>query len=191
MMTIRYPRLLLLLLPVFVWTACGSEKSISDRVALSEIGYYIESNPIYDTAPMNYGEVKINQRADSALLATYEQLERGGYISMEQLKARKKFLSKDSTFVYLVKLTDKSIPFVLEKTADKVTVKTFEYTLDEDGGVLVEQTGKNRAKATVTLRKTETDFADLAKKDPDNNASFTKKTYTLRFNGDAGWEVVK
>ncbi|MFC7522824.1 hypothetical protein ACFQRK_02625 [Parapedobacter sp. GCM10030251] len=186
-----YYRSLALLLSVFLWTACGSEKSISDRVALSEIAHYIESNPVYETAAVDYGEIKFSQRSDADLLAAYQRLEKEGYITMERLKERKKFLSKDSTFVYLVKLTDKSIPLVLEKTDKKVTVKTFEYSLDEEGGVLIEQTGKNRAKATVTLRKAETDFADFAKKDPDNNASFTKKTYSLRFNGDAGWEVTK
>lgn len=186
-----YYRPIFLLFAGFLWAACGSEKSISDRVALGEIAHYIESNPVYETASMDYGELKFSQRSDADLLAAYERLEKGGYITLERLKERKRFLSKDSTFVYLVKLTDKSIPFVLEKTDKKVTVKTFEYTLDEDGGVLVEQTGKNRAKATVTLRKAETDFADFAKKDPDNNASFTKKTYSLRFNGDAGWEVTK
>ncbi|GGC40922.1 hypothetical protein GCM10011386_36180 [Parapedobacter defluvii] len=186
-----YYRFLSLLLAGFLWAACGHEKSISDRVALGEIAHYIESNPVYETAEMGYGELKFSQRSDADLLTAYERLEKSGYVTLERLKERKKFLSKDSTFVYLVKLTDKAIPFVLEKTDKKVTVKTFEYALDEDGGVLIEQTGKNRAKATVTLRKAETDFADFAKKDPDNNASFTKKTYSLRFNGDAGWEVTK
>ncbi|PPK99732.1 hypothetical protein [Parapedobacter indicus] len=186
-----YYRYTPLLFIAFLWGACGHEKSISDRIALGEIAHYIEANPVYETAEMDYGELKFSQRSDSDLLVAYERLEKGGYVTLERLKERKRFLSKDSTFVYLVKLTDKSIPFVLEKTDKKATVKTFEYTLDEEGGVLVEQTGKSRVKATVTLRKAETDFADFAKKDPDNNASFTKKTYSLRFNGDAGWEVIK
>ena len=145
-MATRYYSYIPLFAATLLWAACGNEKSISDRIALSEIAYYIESNPIYDTANMDYGEIKISQQADSGLLAAYERLERGGYVAMERLKSRKKFLSKDSTFTYLVKLTDKSIPFVLEKTDKKVTVKTFEYTLDEDGGVLVEQTGKKPCK---------------------------------------------
>lgn len=182
-------------LPLFIigylWAACSSEKSISDRVALGEIAHYIESNPVYETTAIAYGEIKVSQQSDSDLIIAYDRLKKSGYITMERLKARKKFLSKDSTFVYLVELTDKSIPFVLEKTDKKVTVKTFEYSLDEDGGVSVEQTGNNRVKATVTLRKSETDFADFAKKDPDNHATFTKKTYLLRFNEDAGWEVSK
>lgn len=171
--------------------ACGSDKSISERVALAEVAHYLESNPVYETADLDYGEVKFTQKSEAALLASYQSLEKGGYVTLELLKERKRFLSKDSTFIYLIKLTDKSIPFVLEKTDKKATVKAFEYTLDEDGGVHIEQTGKNRAKATVTLTKNETDFADFAKKGADNNASFTKKTYSLRFNGELGWEVTK
>ena len=70
----------------------------------------------------------------------------------------------------------------------RATVKTAEYTLDEGDGAHLEQTGKNRAKATVTLHKTETPFSAFAKKSVDH-ASFIKKTYTLRFNDDAGWQV--
>ncbi|MGK6351129.1 hypothetical protein [Parapedobacter sp. DT-150] len=174
-----------------ILAACGKDKSVSDRIALSEVAYHLESNPVYETAEMAYGEVKLNQQSDADLLNAYQGLKKGGYVTLELLKQRKRFLSNDSTFVYLINLTDKSIPFVLEKTDKKATVKTFEYALDEDGGVQVEQTGKNRAKATVTLKKTETDFADFAKEEMDNHASFTKKTYTLRFNAETGWEVAK
>lgn len=171
--------------------ACGGDKSISDRVALAEVVNYLESNPVYETAEMEYGEVKLDKKSDAEMLAAYRELEKGGFVTLELLKERKRFLSKDSTFTYLVKLTDKSIPYVLKETDKKATVKTAEYALDEDGGVHVEQTGKNRAKATVTLRKAETDFTDFAKKGSGSNASFVKKTYTLRFNGESGWEVIK
>ncbi|SEK96884.1 hypothetical protein [Parapedobacter koreensis] len=190
-MTISKHQSIGLIFLAVLWAACGSDKSISDRVALSEVAYYLESNPVYETAEVAYGEVKFSQKSDADLLKAYQQLEKGGYVTLELLKERKRFLSKDSTFVYLVKLTDKSIPFVLEKTDKKATVKTVEYTLDEDGGILVEQTGKNRAKATVTLKKADTDFVDFAEKGANNNASFTKNTYTLRFNKETGWGVTK
>ncbi|WP_262246708.1 hypothetical protein [Parapedobacter soli] len=186
-----YFRLLTALCLTTIVAACGSDKSINERVALGEVAFYLESNPVYETAEIDYGEVKFRQKSDSSLLTAYHNLERWGYVTMELLKERKRFLSKDSTFVYLIKLTDKSIPFVLQKTDKRATVKTAEYTLDEEGGVHIEQAGKKRANATVTLNKVETDFIDFAKKGVDNNASFIKKTYSLRFNGDAGWEVTK
>lgn len=184
-------RFLIALSVAAIFVACGSDKSISARVALGEVGFYLESNPVYETAEIDYGEVRFSQKSDAGLLSAYQELEKGGYVTMELLKERKRFLSKDSTFVYLIKLTDKSIPFVLKKTDKKATVKTAGYTLDEEGGVHIEQTGKNRAKATVTLTKSETDFADFAKKGADNNASFIKKTYSLRFNSETGWGVTK
>lgn len=171
--------------------ACGSDRSISDRIAMAEVNHHLTVNPVYETASMEYGEVGFRKNADAEQLDTYQALEKAGYATMELLKERKRFLSKDSTFLYLVKLTDKSIPFVLDKTDKKATVKTVEYTLDEDGGVHVEQNGKNRAKATVTLKKSETDFVGFAKKGSGNNASFIKKTYSLRFNKETGWEVTK
>ncbi|MEC3879686.1 hypothetical protein [Parapedobacter sp. 10938] len=184
-------RLLSMLCLVTIFGACGSDKSISDRVALGEISFFLESNPVYETAEIDYGEVKFSQKQDADLFTAYEALEKNGYVTMELLKERKRFLSKDSIFIYLVKLTDKSIPFVLEKTEKRAKVKTATYALDEGGGAHIEQTGKNRAKATVTLSKSETDFADFAKKGADNNASFIKKTYSLRFNSETGWGVTK
>lgn len=186
-----YIRLMVVVCIAVIFVACGSDKSVTERVALSEVSFYLESNPVYETAEIDYGEVKFGQKSDTDLIAAYRGLENGGYVTMELLKQRKRFLSKDSTFVYLIKLTDKSIPLVLEKTDKRATVKTAEYALDEKGGAHIEQTGKNRAKATVTLTKTETDFADFAKKGADNNASFVKKTYLLRFNKDTGWGVTK
>lgn len=119
-----YIRFIATLCVAAVLGACGNSKSISERVAISEVGYYLESNPVYETAQIDYGEVKFRQKSDADLIATYLELEKGGYVTMELLKEHKRFLSKDSTFVYLVKLTDKSIPFVLEKTDKKATVKT-------------------------------------------------------------------
>src|SRR3546814_929230 len=141
-------RLLAVLCTAAFFGACGSEKSISERVALGEIGFFIESNPVYETVEIDYGEVKFRQKADTDLLTAYEALEKSGYVTMELLKERKRFLSKDSTFVYLIKLTDKSIPFVLEKTDKWAKVKTTVYALDEAGGAHIEQTGKTRAKTT-------------------------------------------
>src|SRR5690606_34404764 len=109
-------RLPIVLCLAAVLVACGNDKSISERVALGEVGFFLESNPIYETADIEYGEVKFRQKSDADLLAGYQGLEKGGYVSMELLKERKRFLSKDSTFVYLIKLTDKSIPYVLQKT---------------------------------------------------------------------------
>jgi len=51
-------RLFMVLSMAAIFAACGSNKSISERVALGEVGFYLESNPVYETAEIDYGEVK-------------------------------------------------------------------------------------------------------------------------------------
>lgn len=170
-------------------TACGDGKELNEHVAITEIRHHLEMNPIYESAGMDFGEVRLRRNADASLLRAYQEIQQDGYITFGLMDKRKRFLSKDSTFTYLVELTDKAIPFVLEKKEKKVTVKTFYYELDESAGIHLEQTGKNKAKAIVTLKKRATDFAAFAEKAKDSHASFTKKEYTLRFNKNAGWQV--
>ncbi len=181
----------LLVLSLTLVIACGNKKTLNSRIALNEVAFHLESNPVYETADLDYGEVRFQQRRDSTLLASYQLLESYGYVRLELQKERRRFLSKDTTLSYNVHLTEKSIPFVIEKTDKKATVQTFYYELDRDDEPLIEQTGKNRAKVTVTLTRRETDFADFAKRTVSNNASFIKKTYQFRFDDASGWRITK
>lgn len=175
-------------LSVFLW-GCTDKRVINDRIALNEIKYHLENNPVYETTTLNYGEVRFSKKSDSVLMDAYEHLEAFGYVKLELVNERKRFLSRDSVFTYVVHLTDRSIPYVLDKTADKATVKTYYYELDESEPALLEQTGKNRAKATVTLRQRETDFSMFAPKSRASSASFIKKTYNFRFDENSGWRI--
>jgi len=180
--------LLAMVLSVFLW-GCKDKRVINDRIALNEIKYHMENNPVYETTTLNYGEVRFSKKSDSALMDAYEHLEAFGYVKLELVNERKRFLSRDSVFTYIVHLTDQSIPYVLDKTADKATVKTYYYELDESEPALLEQTGKNRAKATVTLKQRETDFSMFASKNRASSASFIKKTYNFRFDENSGWRI--
>lgn len=175
----------------FFFTSCGDKKNLNNRTALNEIAFHLESNPVFETADVAYGEVRFNQRKDAALLASYEALESYGYIRMDLEKEKKRFLSKDTTLSYVIHLTDKSIPFVIDKTDKKAVVQTYYYELDVVDEPLIEQTGKNRAKVTVTMHRRETDFSDFATNSLSNNASFIKKAYQFRFDENSGWRVVK
>src|SRR5690606_8224856 len=110
---------------------------------------------------------------------------------MQRINEKKRFLSRDSVFTFKIQVLDAASPFVLEKTDKKITVKVATYSLDEEGGVMVEQKGKSRAKVTVTLRRNASDFSDFSDKKTDSNASFIKKTYSLRYIPESGWEVYK
>lgn len=182
-----------LLVPLFalLLVGCGDKRVVNERVALNEVRYYLENNPVYETVGIDYGEVRFRQPADSALLDAYQHLEQFGYAHLELLKARKRFLSRDSTFTYQVQLTDKAIPYVLDKTDTKATVQTFYYELDESDPVHLETTGRNRAKVTVTLKQRETDFSMFAKKNKSPNATFIKQTFSLRFDEKSGWRVTR
>jgi hypothetical protein len=169
--------------------SCSDPKILQPRTAMNEIRHYLENTPVYEMTEMAYGEVRLRSAQDQKQIDAYKKLEQYGYIKMELMKESKRFLSKDSTFTYLISLTDKTIPFVLEKTDKKVKVKTFYYELDDTEEAHLEQTGKNRMKATVTLHRKETDFADLVDKTNRSHATFIKKSYTFRFNDQFGWEI--
>jgi hypothetical protein len=168
---------------------CSDPKVLQPRTAMNEIEHYLAQNPVYEHTDMAYGEVRLRSDQDQLSINAYKKLAQYGYIKMDLLKESKRFLSKDSTYTYLITLTDKSIPYVLEKTDKKVKVKTFYYELNTSEEAHLEQSGKNRIKATVTLHRKETDFADLVEKGNQNHASFIKKTYNFRFNEQVGWEI--
>ncbi len=187
----KYIPLLIWWCPFCICLAACSNKEISERVALSEVTNYIENNPVFETGEMDYGEVKFSKKKDAELLATYQKLQKEGYVTMELLKERKRFLSKDSSFTYLIELADKSIPFVVEKSDKRAQVKSYVFKLDDSQAMQLQKSGRSKAKATVTLSRQETDFAPFAPKTKGANASFIRKTYTLKFDDDAGWKVSK
>lgn len=171
--------------------ACGNKHTLNERIALNEVRFHLENNPVYETTVLDYGEVRFRKKQDSLLLDAYEHLAQYGYATMELVDERRRFLSRDSSFTYNIRLTDRSIPYVLEQTANKVTVKTFDFVLDENEPIHLEQSGKNRAKVTVTLKQQETDFSMFATRNRAANATFIKKTYNLRFDETAGWRIAR
>ena len=172
-------------------SACDNKHVLNERIALAEVRYHLENNPVYETVTVDYGEVKFRKSQDSLLLDAYEHLVNYGYATMDLMDERRRFLSRDSTFTYNIRLTDKAIPYVLEQSADKVTVKTYDFVLEESDPLHLEQSGKNRARVTVTLKQQETDFAMFAEKNRKSNASFIKRTYNMRFDDSAGWRIAR
>ncbi len=175
----------------FAFTSgCGTETTINDDEAASVISNYLNENPEYKTASFTFGEMKFRQIKDQEELNKYKVLEESGYITMSLQEQKKVFLSKDSSFVYLIKLTEKSAPFVLEQGKDKAKVKTISYVMDNDKPVDFAKTNDNSAKVTVTLMKVETDFYPFDN-NRGSNSEFITKTYKLRHKKDEGWHVSK
>lgn len=169
-------------------SGCGTETTINDDEAASVISNYLDENPEYKTASFNFGEMKFRQNKDQEELNKYKELEESGYITMDVQEQKKVFLSKDSSFIYLIKLTEKSAPFVLEQGNDKAKVKTIIYEMDNDKPVNFVKTNNNSAKVTVTLVKAETDFYPFDN-NKGSNSEFITKTYKLKHKKDEGWVV--
>ncbi|MFA6945108.1 MAG: hypothetical protein WC220_04320 [Pedobacter sp.] len=172
----------------FHFSGCGNETTINDDEASAVISDYLEEKPEYKTASFEFGEMKFRGNKDHEELDKYKTLEDLGYITMSLQEQKKVFLSKDSTFVYLISLTEKAAPLVLDQGKDKATVKTIIYVLDNDKPVNFVKTNDKSAKATVTLMKEETDFYPFDN-NKGSNSEFITKTYKLKLKKEEGWVV--
>ena len=179
--------LILFIAVISFFTACKNETSINQDDASDVIVAYLESNPEYKTTTFRFGELKFHSRKDRENLNKYEELAENGLITMELDEQKKVFLSKDSTYVYHVKLADKAAPLVLEQSNNRATVKAVNYILADDEPVNFVKSNDKTAKATVSLKKEPTEFYAFMTKD--SNSDFITKTYKLKLKKDSGWEV--
>jgi len=171
-------------------TGCKNKTSINQSEAGEVITNYLKANPEYKTTRFNFGEMKFSSTNEKNELGKYRSLERKGLITLNLKEAKKKFLSKDSSFVYQIKLTDQASPLVLKQDEDKATVKVVEYVLSDEKPVDFSQVNSSTAKVTVSLKKVNTDFAPFDK-NSNENSSFITKTYKLKLSKDEGWKVQK
>ncbi|RYG21208.1 MAG: hypothetical protein EOO07_03200 [Chitinophagaceae bacterium] len=170
--------------------SCKDVSKITENEAGDVITDYLEANQEYKTARFHFGEMKFNSKSEMLDLEKYKGLEDEGYISMTLQEGKKKFLSKDSSFVYLVKLTDKASDLVLKQDEDKATVKVVLYELASEKPVNFNRVNDNNAKVTVSLKKKNTVFAPFQKNQSDNS-DFITRTYRLKLDKEEGWKVVK
>lgn len=172
------------------FAGCAPKTSINKEEAGKVITSYLTANPEYKTTKFDFGEVKFNSESEMLSLLKYKALASKGMVTLSLLSAEKKFLSKDSSFVYQIKLTEKASPLVLKQGDNRATVKTVNYILADSKPVDFSMVNSNTAKVTVSLKKENTDFAPF---DPDkyDNSNFITKAYKLKFDKDEGWKVQK
>ncbi len=175
---------------IFAFGGCKNSTTINQSEAGEVISDYLTANPEYKTTRFNFGEIRFNSSSDMLELEKYRQLENDGYVTLEMQTAKKKFLSKDSSFVYLIKLTDKASDLVLKQDDDKATVKVIVYELANEKPVDFLQVNAHNAKVTVSLKKVNTAFAPF-QNNASNNSNFITKTYRLKLSKDEGWKVVR
>ena len=102
---------------------------------------------------------------------------------------KKKFLSKDSVYVYQVSLTDKSKPYVLKQDASKATLRVLDYVLDPEKPITLIKGDSKVARVTVSLKKEQNDFAVFLK-DKGTASNFITKNYKLKFKKEEGWVLI-
>lgn len=170
------------------FTACKTKTTINQEEAGEVITDYLKANPEYKTTRFNFGEIKFNSTNDMFELGKYKTLASKGLVTLDLKTAKKKFLSKDSSFVYQITLTDKASPLVLKQDRDKATVKVVEYILADEKPVDFLQVNSSTAKVTVSLKMVTTDFEPFDK-DGNKNSNFITKTYKLKLSKDEGWKV--
>lgn len=168
--------------------ACKNIATINEEEASKVVVDHLKGNPEYKTDRFNFGEMKFNSKKDMVELEKYKTLANEGYVALSLISADKKFLSKDSSYVYQIKLTDKASDFVLKQDEDKATVKVVNYELASEKPVNFSRVNDNNAKVTVSLKKVNTPFAPF-QKNSNENSNFITKTYRLKLDKEEGWKI--
>src|SRR3982750_3431919 len=97
---------------------CKTKTTINQDEAAEVITSYLKANPEYKTTRFKFGEMKFNSTNDMFELGKYKSLASKGLVTISLKEAKKKFLSKDSSYVYQITLTDKASPLVLKQDGD-------------------------------------------------------------------------
>ena len=177
----------IILLAAFLsFTACSDGK-LTPSQAKDLVEESLEGKPLYETAYITLGEVKLRTQKDGEKIKQIKRLEDEDYLSLEEIKMKKKWLSNDSVWVVNIKCTDKALPYIIELKETRAKVKTLEYTLSDE--VTVEQKGEKTATITATLLKKETPFSFLNKKA--GGQDFIQKKYKAKYREKEGWILSK
>lgn len=178
----------LYLLMIFLVTGCGKNAALDPLSASELVADYLESNPVYESEKIELGEMKFKNASDREQLSKFKELTNKGYVEMQLQEQKKKFLSSDSVYTYMVKLTDKAKPYVLKQEQNKTTLKVMEYALDDANPATLDKVGNKTARVTIMLKKVQNAFT-IFYNDKNTGSNFITKTYKLKYNKEAGWAV--
>lgn len=168
--------------------SCGNNAMLDQNTATKLVAAYLQSNPEYETVKVDLGAIKFKSKNDKLNLLKYQDLQKEGYVAMTLQDQKKKFLSRDSSYVYLITLTDKAKPFVLKQEKDQATVKGIAYLMDESKPGTIDKSANKSAKVTVLLRKDKNPFT-VFYQDKNVGGNFITKTFKLKYKKEEGWMV--
>lgn len=184
-MKTRFPLCFFLL--IFI-SSCSNNADLGQSTASNLVANYLKSNPVYESEKITLGEIKFKSNSDKEELAKFKELSDKGYVEMQLQKQKKKFLSKDSAYTYLITLTNKAKPYLIKQEQNKATLKVMEYALDEEQPASLDKATNKTAKVTVMLKKAQNAFS-IFYKDKNTGSEFITKTYKLKYHKKEGWAV--
>ena len=104
----------IILLAAFLSLAACSDGKLTPSQAKDLVEESLEGKPLYETAYITLGEVKLRTQKDGEKIKQIKRLEDEDYLSLEEIKMKKKWLSNDSVWVVNIKCTDKALPYIIE-----------------------------------------------------------------------------
>lgn len=178
------------LLVILFLAGCGNNAVLDQTAASDLVGDHLKTKPVYESKNLTLGEIKFKNNKDKIDLEKFKELEDKGFLEMKLINQKKRFLSKDSVYVYEISLTDKSKPYILKQEGNKAVIKVLSYDLDENKPPTLDKSGNKKATLTVMLKKVKNAFTILYE-DKNAGSNFITKTYKLKYEKDQGWAVAE
>lgn len=167
----------------------GGAGNLDEGTATDVIAAHLKTNPEFESVRIPVGEMKFRSKNDQLELEKYKSLQAKGLVGMTLENQKKKFLSKDSVYVFQISLTDQAKPYVLKQDASKATLRALDYVLDPEKPITLIKGDSRVARVTVSLKKERNDFA-IFLKDKETSSNFITKTYKLKFKKEEGWVLI-
>ena len=167
----------------------GAAENLDESTATDVISTYLKTNPVYEEAKMEVGEIRFKSKRDLQELEKYKSLQEKGWVTLDLQDQKKRFLSKDSVFTYKIALTDKSKPYILKQNVSQATLRALDYVMDAEKPITMIKGDSKVARVTVSLKKEPNDFVILLK-NKGTASNYITKSYKLKYKKDSGWILV-
>ncbi|GIM52343.1 hypothetical protein CAPN004_13730 [Capnocytophaga cynodegmi] len=178
-----------IILVIFFFASCKSDKELSPNDAKLLISAYLEEKPLYETGKFSTDKQRLEAKKDKELIKAIENLVDDGYVEISNEKVRKKWFSKDSVHIVEPTLTKASLPYIVSHNKKTSIVKTIIYKLNEEQ-INIEKNNEKTAICTAILDKEKTPFYHFGK-DPNPKLMFISRKFKLKYDENSGWKIVK
>lgn len=169
--------------------SCGGDADLSSSKAKSLLVNYLESNPLYETGQISTSKLRLRYDKDMDLVNQIKDLRKEGFVEIIKERYRERLFSSDTVWVLTPKLTEKSLPYIINQRKNKTEVITLNYKLAEEQDIIFTSKNSNSASANVKLMKERTPFHAFGD-ETNPNSDFVTKKFKFRHNEERGWYLV-